>query len=602
MALTAVSGRQRGDHLPARRARRPVGPVLVLATVVIAGVALLVTSRLAGARTELLMARSDLGASRHALSQRDDLAAGKSLDRASRHLRDARAKVRAAPMGLLGAVPLVGSPVRAAAAAARGGLEAVEAGRVMVAASVSFPTSASAALDGHDLSAFHAAAIRSLEAVAEADRHMAAARAALSGPGGAALPLVSAPARVMRAEIDRGRRELAGASRGLSLLGDMTGPTTEFRLLLLAQDSLELRPTGGYIGSYGILHFSKGTVTLEKYEATEDLPAANPPAVPPYELGRYLPKGWGLSNANWWPDFPTSAAAAGELFRRQGGGDIDGVLALTELATARLVGALGPLKLPSYAKPVTEEGFDRRVVEEVELKRPLDQPRKKFLIELSEVLFDRLFHLPADKLPAVATALRSSLAPGDVQLWFTDPVRQRQLADTVIAGALPRPDRDFLMVVDANLAASKANLDVTKRIDYRVDRDSQGRLVGHVRVEIDNSGTKSSINPVYNSYLRVYAPAGARLLAPPESQFAQPALDGPFEVFGQELSAAPESKAVATFDYLLPDHVAADDLYRLTWLRQVGTPGDRLLARVGGRSSEFEPSGRSLEVERRVAG
>ena len=601
MSLSLHSRRdRRGRQRPALR-RRQLGPVLVLATLVVAGAGLLVSSRLAGARTHLLLAGSDLQASRHALSQRDAAAARDRLGRAAAHLRSAQAKATTAPLGLLGRFPVAGSPVRAAADAARGGLAAVAAGSAIVDASSSFPTSASAAVDGHDLSAFHGAAVRSQQAVAVARRHLLRARATLSGPAGAVLPLVSAPARAMRDEIDRGVRELDGAGRGLTLLADLTGPTTEARLLLLAQDSLELRPTGGYIGSYGVLHFSRGTVTLEKYEATEDLPAPTPPATPPPELARYLPRHWGLSNANWWPDFPTSAAAAGELFRRQGGGDIHGVLALTELASARLVGALGFVKLPSYPEPVVEEGFEERIVRELELKRPLDQPRKKFLVELATAMIDRLFDLPADKLPAVTGAFRRSIAAGDIQLWFADPAWQRQLAGTVMAGALPRTEADFLMVVDSNMVASKANLDLRKDVHYKVERVSGGRFVGHVRVELRNEGRKTPINPFYGSHLRVYAPAGARLLGADGAQTAQPAADGPFEVFSQQIVVDPEANGVATFDYELPERVAADGRYELTWVRQPGTPHDRLRVDVAGASAQSDPAKRSLVVERTMA-
>ena len=580
--------------------RQQLGPLLVLATLLLAGVGLFASSRLAGARSQLVVARSDLHASRHALVQRDDVAARQHLDRAASHLRWARAKATTGPMGLLGAVPLVGSPVRATADAVRGGLAAVAAGRVMVDASSSFPTSASAAVAGHDLSAFHAAAVRSQEAVADADRHLARARSALSGPAGAVLPLLSGPARSMRSEIDSGRRQLDRAGRGLALLADLTRPTTEARLLLLAQDSLELRPTGGYIGSYGVLRFSRGTVELDKYEATEDLPAPSPTANPPPELAKYLPRHWGLSNANWWPDFPTSAAAAGELFRRQGGGDIHGVLALTEHASARLVRALEPIKLPSYAQPVVADGFDERVVHELELKRPLDQPRKRFLIELSTAMFDRLFDLPADKLPEVTAAVQKSIAAGDIQLWFVDPAWQQHLAGAVVAGALPRTDGDFLMVVDSNMVASKSNLGVRKKIHYTVERASGGRLVGHVRIELHNQGPKSDINPFYGSYLRVYAPAGARLIDLDGDQMAQRAVDGPFEVFSQQVVVDPEGKGLATFDYELPERVTEGGRYHLTWVRQAGTPQDRLHVDVAGASAESDPAKRAFRIERRM--
>jgi hypothetical protein len=578
---------------PTREARRALAVGAATAFLL----ALLATSHLLSARRQLLMAGGDLRASRYAVAARDEGAATRVLDRAERRMTSARASASAFPLPVLRLVPLLGSPVRASITAVQAGRDGVAAARVLVAAGSSFPTSASAAIDGHDLTAFHDAAERSLAAVAEADLRLRRADAALAGPAGATLPLVSGPARAMRADLARGRSQLTGAGGGLTLLADLTGPTVEARLLLLAQDTLELRPTGGFIGSYGILHFSHGTVTLEKYEATEDLPPPAPAAVAPFELARWLGKPWGMSNANWWPDFPTSAAAAGELFRRQGGGDIDGVLALTELATARLVGALGQVQLPSYPKPVTEDGFDLRVVSEVELKSPLDQPRKKFLVELSEAVFDRVFHLPADKLPAVTDAVRRSIGAGDIQLWFADPARQHHLDGTAITGQLPRTEGDVLMVVDANMTASKANLNLQKSVDYRVDRDGRGQLVGRVRIEIRNVGIKSVINPFYNSYLRVYAPAGSELLEAAGGQTSDGAPDGPFEVFGQGMRVDPGETGVMTFTYRLPERVAPGGHYRLTWLRQVGTPADRLRVDVGGRTAQADPVTRTLRMD-----
>ena len=500
------SSSRSGHHHRRRRRRRhrrrsSIGPIAVLATLAVAGFLFLVLTGLVQGRRDLLLARGNLSAARVALSQRDDAGAKARLDRAAGQLASAKASASVLPLRLLAPVPLLGSPARALSAAAKAGTEGLAAGRVIAEASASFPTSASATVDGHDLRAFHEAASRSQAGVEAANRHLASAAATLAGPAGAALPPVSRPAKAMRAEIEEGRRELAGLTRALALLRDLTGPETEARILVLSQDTLELRPTGGFIGSYGILRFSRGTAELERFEATEDLPDPSPPLRAPPSLADYLPRAWNLSNANWSPDFPTSAGYAVDLYRRHGGGEVDGVMALTELATARLVGALGSLKLPSYAIPVVEEGFETRAVYEVE-KIPYDVPRKKFLIELSDVLFARLFDLSADQLPGVANAVQRSLSAGDMQLWFKDPARQSLLAGAEATGDLPDtpPASDFLMVVDANMTASKANLETTKQVDYTVERRADGRLVAHVKVLVRNDGVQSRINPFYNSF------------------------------------------------------------------------------------------------------
>jgi hypothetical protein len=198
----------------------------------------------------------------------------------------------------------------------------------------------------------------------------------------------------------------------------------------------------------------------------------------------------------------------------------------------------------------------------------------------------------------VSAAVATSIGAGDIQLWFKEPRRQGLLSGAVVAGGLPETSGDFLMVVDANMAASKANLHVTKQIDYTVERSRNGRLIGHLRVQIENEAAESGVGPVYNSYLRVYVPAGSTLVASDGHQAANPALDGDFLVFTQPLLVEPKERRSATFDYVLPEAIAQASTYRLTWIRQSGTPGDELRVTVNGGAATADPRTRALRFER----
>ena len=231
------------------RSRRTTGSVTfgkrevaILAGLALFLLGLLAVSHLVSARRQLLLVGSDLRDSRQALTKRDDTAAKAVLDRADRRLNGASASASSFPLGAVRGVPLLGSPVRVSVTAVRAGREGVAAARTLVAASASFPTSASSAVDGHDLAAFHAAAARSQAAVTEADQRLGRADVALAGPAGASFPFVSSPAVAMRAELAKGRKELGAVGGGLNLLADLTGPTADVRLLFLAQDTSSCDP------------------------------------------------------------------------------------------------------------------------------------------------------------------------------------------------------------------------------------------------------------------------------------------------------------------------------------------------------------------------
>jgi hypothetical protein len=563
---------------------------------------LLSVAGLSGARTDLSTARSALEAARSAMTGHDVGGGRAALDRASSALNRAGDRAGRFPLVVLRPVPLVGSPVKALAAGVRAGQEATAAGRILNEAAAAFPTSGTGAgIDGHNLSAFHAAAHSSSEALHGAGTHLAAARRALRGPAGALLPPVSSPAISLLKTVDGASRQLASAERGLRLLSSLTSPDTDVRLLLLSQDSMELRPTGGYIGSFGVFHFDHGAVDLERYESFEALPPPDPPMEAPAELAAVADRPWDLSNSNWWSDFPTSARTAVEMFRRQGGGEVAGVIAVTEHVMARLVGPVGPIKLPSYAKPVTEEGFAERVLYEVELKRPEDNPRKKFLTELADEVFDRLFRLSSDKLPVVVEALGHAASAGDLQVYFTNPVWQADVAGSVLEGALPKavPGGDFLMLSEINMTAGKANADLVRNVTYRVRKGSGGRLVANLEIEYRNNGVETVVNPYYNGLLHVYVPKGSELTEDSLGA-SEDAPDGPYTMISSQVYVEPEGRELISFTYRLPKSVPTKGLYRLNWLRQPGTPADTLTATVGNRTFEADPAKRRFGVTARL--
>jgi hypothetical protein len=453
---------------------------------------------------------------------------------------------------------------------------------------------------GQDLGSLHTAAASGGEDVARAAAHLEAARRALEGPVGALLPPVSNAARDVLTELDETAQRLSTVGDSLRLTSHLTEPGVDVRLLLISQDPLELRPTGGLIGSFGVIHIADGAIRLEEFSDVGVLPSPEPPMAAPPELAEHLTQPWNIVNSNWWPDFPTSARTAAEMFARHGKGKVDGVIAITDATVARLVGALGPIQLSDFDEPVVQDGFAERVLHEVVLKRPLDEPRKKFLTDLAHELFRRLLNVPEDKAAAVVAALGEAAAVGDLQLWFENPQWQR-LLDPGLTGSLPAAGGDHLQLAEANMTAGKANIGVVRNVDYMVNRDESGRLRAHLQIRYRNDAPESDINPYYHGLVRVYVPRGSQLLDGPGSIFDAP--DGPYSVLMARFVVQPDGgTAVVAFDYLLPDDVAPDGHYRLTVIRQPGTGRDTYAVFVANRRFDLRSGDRRLTVAVDVPG
>jgi len=118
--------------------------------------------------------------------------------------------------------------------------------------------------------------------------------------------------------------------------------------LVLAQNNDELRATGGFISSIGAITLREGwpgKLSFRDSYAIENWDVAHPD--PPDALRKYMELDlWATRDANWWPDFPTSAQAVLDLYQLNQNIAPNGVLALDVAAAARLVDALAPLEIP----------------------------------------------------------------------------------------------------------------------------------------------------------------------------------------------------------------------------------------------------------------
>lgn len=380
------------------------------------------------------------------------------------------------------------------------------------------------------------------------------------------------------------RDQVAQVRAGVRLIARSAEPGKPLRLLFLAQDSWELRPSGGFIGSYGILELGNGTITMTSYADATTLGDPQPPMDPPEPLRSNLQHPWDLTGAGWWPDFPTSARAAAEMFARTGGVKVDGVIASTQQFLEDLVRATGnDLRVPGYPDRLDADNISDRILYHVELKRPLDKPRKRFLTLLTEELFDNLDHLEGSQTRDALAAFGSAFRARHLQVYLRDPQDQRLMEAADWSGRLVAPTRgDLFTTADANFGTDKANRWVRKKIVYTVSRARAGRLVAHVDITTTDFGRASTINPIYLSYLRVYAPPGSRLVdAEEHTTDVRTGQESGLVTFGAGQAIRPGTSKTRHFAYYLPPSVVDEHgVYRLLIRPQAGTPADTIIVRL----------------------
>src|SRR4051794_9498886 len=132
--------------------------------------------------------------------------------------------------------------------------------------------------------------------------------------------------------IPRVQKQLASADDGLRAFIDFAGGSGPRRYLVFSQNPDELRPTGGFIGTYGVLAANDKGLSLERYASIESWYLAHPDAVVPVADApaalRFSepPKAQALVNVNASPDWPTASRLAMDLWAKGGEQPVDGAV------------------------------------------------------------------------------------------------------------------------------------------------------------------------------------------------------------------------------------------------------------------------------------
>lgn len=290
--------------------------------------------------------------------------------------------------------------------------------------------------------------------------------------------------------------------------------------LLLAQNSSELRPTGGFVGTYGLLQFGPSGIELKSFSDIYKLPRDT--------LNLPLPEGRSIAHshlnfrdANWWLDFPTSAETMLKLWDNMKQPEVDGIIALDVPLLQALLKVHGPISVPESSEKITEENA-MLVLNEVvqyELSGTGNRDdRKAAVITLVSKLFGWLSDLPADQVRPALESITRSANEKHLQLYFTDDVAQGAIEQVGWSGSLDPPagTTDLLAISNGLVNASKANYGVTKTVDYSVAVAPDGSAETTLKLGYSKRDEKLLGVPRHwvANYARVYRRAGTELSDP----------------------------------------------------------------------------------------
>ncbi|HEU5369488.1 MAG TPA: DUF4012 domain-containing protein [Ktedonobacterales bacterium] len=349
-------------------------------------------------------------------------------------------------------------------------------------------------------------------------------------------PRIGPVITAFRANLPTIQTTLQSVQQVLAVAPALLGIGTPASYLIEQLDSTELRPGGGFIGSYGLATFSGGNLASLRMTDTYllDKPYEYAGHVIPYPQDyRWFPlaPSWSLRDSNLDADFPTAARYAEQLYHTEGGtAALQGVIAITPAFVQGALNITGPIYVSQYKETITAQNLINRIHYH-QLSEELaggDNPspdglsslRKHFTAVLFEDFFAKVRQIAPTALPKFQTLLVNSLHTKDVQMYLNNASAEQLLQNYDIASKMLAPAGDTLMVVDANIIANKANYFMTYTMRDQVTIDAQGTATHHTTLTYNWPLNPASlendygiITTTYVDYLRVYAPQGSVLKA-----------------------------------------------------------------------------------------
>lgn len=306
------------------------------------------------------------------------------------------------------------------------------------------------------------------------------------------------------------------------------GAESDKRYLFVFQNNSEMRASGGFVGSYALVDFSQGKIkNIEapgggSYDTAGGL-AASVIAPEPLYLVNPL---WHFWDANWWPDWRKSAQKLAWFYEKSGGPTTDGVIAFTPTVLERILNTIGPIDMTAtHGVVMTGDNLWenlRLIIEqekEADAKLPYELAENKPKKIIGELMQNIMSELPArldrEKFIKLLSGLETDLSEKQVLFYFKDAGLQSEVEDRNWAGRIRETNKDYLMVVDTNIAGGKSDRKIEETIRHQADVQADGTIIDTVTItRVHTAVGEDLFSGMRNvNWMRIYVPEGSELLS-----------------------------------------------------------------------------------------
>jgi len=332
----------------------------------------------------------------------------------------------------------------------------------------------------------------------------------------------------VKTEIEKSRQYLVWAEKLMEIWPEIAATEGGRRdYLVLFQNENEIRATGGFIGSFGVLTLEEGKLMdfeiRDIYEIDGQLKGH---VEPPEEIRTHLGEAsWYMRDANWNPDFVRSSKDIQWFFEKEAGRKVDGVIGINLAVAKEILGVVGEVTVPDFGEKITKDNLYEQAEFYSETKFfPGSNQKASFLGGLGKQLFEEIKILKPEKRLEMVRVMFEVMEKNEMQISLNNAKSAAVIAEAGWDGAIwegkcssasseqaARCVADYVYMVESNFGVNKANYFVTRNVEHKVEISE--RVIGRViKINYENTAKNTSWpGGDYKNYMRIYLPSNVNL-------------------------------------------------------------------------------------------
>ena len=339
------------------------------------------------------------------------------------------------------------------------------------------------------------------------------------------------------------RAEIASAEKFLDAFIPWFADTgTTHHVLVLLENPSEMRPGGGFIGSYADVSVRGGAITgISVHDVADADTAFAGKIVPPVPL-MLEGNGWRPADGNWFFDFPTSASETIALFEQSklyaaSSTTFDAAVALTPRAAQDVLALIGPVSVPDAELGIvpakgaptsttfTADGLTEQIqavvqAGQAQAKGKAGAAPKSVIGILWQSALAELASAGPDEQQQLLNLAFDWVANKDVMAYSKVSDIETFLKAAGVAGdefRFPQNfNGDYLAVSNTDVNSDKSELYVSSTVAWTVQLGSDGTATDHVAIVRAHHGNKVPAadwwyRTTNQDYLQLFVPDGSTL-------------------------------------------------------------------------------------------